>query len=106
MKKTKQSSDIVDALTLQDLCRFCQAEESWVIELVGHGVLEPIGTSVEHWRFRGVSIVRAKKARRLNRDLGINTAGVAMVLELLEERDAAIRRLARYEARPVHEAGH
>lgn len=102
MKKTKQSSDIVDALTLQDLCRFCQAEESWVIELVGHGVLDPIGTSVEHWRFRGVSIVRAKKARRLNRDLGINTAGVAMVLELLEERDAAVRRLAQYEARPVH----
>ena len=97
VKKTTQSNEIVDALTLEDLCRFCQAEESWVIELVGHGVLEPIGSSVEHWRFRSVSIVRAKKARRLNRDLGINTAGVAMVLDLLDERDAALRRLARYE---------
>ncbi|WP_223422840.1 chaperone modulator CbpM [Tateyamaria pelophila] len=97
MKKTTQRNEIVDALTLQDLCRFCQAEESWVIELVGHGVLEPVGSSVEHWRFRGMSIVRAKKACRLNRDLGINTAGVAMVLDLLDERDAALRRLARYE---------
>lgn len=103
MKKTTQSNDIVDALTLQDLCRFCQAEEAWVIELVAHGVLEPVGSNVEHWRFRGVSIVRAKKARRLNRDLGINTAGVAMVLDLLEERDSALRRLARYEARPHHD---
>lgn len=46
----------------------------------------------------GTSIVRAKKARRLNRDLGVNTAGVALVLGLLEERDGALRRLAQYEA--------
>jgi chaperone modulatory protein CbpM len=33
----------------------------------------------------------------LNRDLGVNTAGVALVLDLLEERDAVLRRLAQYE---------
>ena len=98
MKKATPRPEIVDALTLADLCRFCQADESWVLELVDHGVLEPKGTTAEHWRFRGVNIVRAKKARRLNRDLGINAAGVAMVLDLLEERDRIMRRLARYEA--------
>jgi chaperone modulatory protein CbpM len=98
MKKTKSHADIVDALTLQDLCRFCHADEAWLIELVEYGVLEPKGATVEKWRFRGANIVRAKKASRLNRDLGINTAGVAMVLELLEERDTVLRRLARYEA--------
>tara|TARA_R110002072_G_scaffold6717_15_gene38471 strand:- start:5197 stop:5496 length:300 start_codon:yes stop_codon:yes gene_type:complete len=98
MKKTTLRSDIVDALSLQDLCRFCQAEEAWVIELVDHGVLEPMGSTTGNWRFVGASIVRAKKARRLNRDLGINTAGVALVLDLLEERDAIMRRLARYES--------
>ena len=45
----------------------------------------------------GTSIVRAKKAGRLSRDLGINVPGLALVLELMEERDAARRRLARYE---------
>jgi len=30
-------------------------------------------------------------------DLGVNAAGVAMLLDLLEERDAMMRRLARYE---------
>jgi len=97
MKKATNRNHIVDALSLPDLCRFCQADEAWVIELVEHGVLEPKGSSTGNWRFVGTSIVRAKKARRLNRDLGINTPGVALVLELLEERDAAIRRLAQYE---------
>ena len=98
MKKTILRSDIVDALSLRDLCRFCQAEEAWVIELVEHGVLDPIGSTTGNWQFVGTSIVRAKKASRLNRDLGINTAGVALVLDLLEERDAIMRRLAQHEA--------
>ena len=97
MKKTIMRSDIVDTLTLQDLCRFCHAEEQWVIELVEYGVLEPKGSTTGNWRFVGTSIVRAKKARRLHRDLGINTAGVALALDLLEERDAVLRRLAQYE---------
>ena len=98
MKKTTFQSDIVEALSLQDLCRFCQSDEAWVIELVEHGVLEPVGSTSGNWRFVGTSIVRAKKARRLNRDLGINAAGVALVLDLLEERETVLRRLAQYEA--------
>ena len=97
MKNTTLRSEIVDALSLHDLCRFCQADEAWVIELVEHGVLEPRGSAIQNWRFLGASISRAKKARRLNRDLGVNTAGVALVLELLEEREAVLRRLAKYE---------
>jgi len=98
MKLTMMRTDIVEALSLQDLCRFCQADETWVVELVEHGVLDPIGSTSGNWRFVGTSIVRAKKARRLNRDLGINTAGIALVLDLLEERDAVLRRLAQHEA--------
>ncbi|NNE82137.1 MAG: hypothetical protein HKN18_17845 [Silicimonas sp.] len=95
MKKATVKPVIVEALSLQDLCQFCQADEAWVVELVEHGVLEPEGSNVQTWQFHGVSIARAKRARRLNRDLGINVAGVALVLELLEERDAMMKRLAR-----------
>lgn len=98
MKKTTLNSNIVDALSLEELCRFCQAQETWVIELVEHGVLEPIGSTHSTWRFVGTSIVRAKKAHRLNRDLGVNVAGVALVLDLLEEREVILRRLAQFEA--------
>ena len=99
MKKTTMRSEVVDALSLPELCRFCQTEEAWVIELVEQGVLDPKGRQAGNWRFVGRSIVRAKKAGRLNRDFGINAAGAALVLELLEERDAILRRLAQYEAR-------
>lgn len=90
--------DLIDILSLQDLCRFCQAEEAWVIELVDHGVLAPLDPAAANWRFHGESVSRARKARRLSRDLGVNLAGIALVLDLLEERDAALRRLAQYEA--------
>lgn len=76
-----------------ELCRFCDADETWVTELVEHGILDPKGRSFKEWHFQGVNIVRAKKARRLQRDLGINIAGIAMVLDLLQERDRLLRLL-------------
>ena len=46
MKKAKSHSDednLVDELTLHELCRFCDADEAWVVELIQHGVVEPHG---------------------------------------------------------------
>ena len=97
MKKSTLGTGIVDALSLQDLCRFCRADETWVIELVDHGVLDPVGSGRNNWRFVGNSILRAKKARRLSADLGVNIAGVALVLDLLEERETILRRLSQHE---------
>lgn len=97
MKKATPNSDILEALDLGELCRFCSVESHWIIELVELGVLEPKGERAEEWQFHGINIVRARKARRLNRDLGINAAGVAMVLDLLDERDRLLRRLSRHE---------
>ena len=37
------------------------------------------------WRFSGAQLRRARIALRLERDLGVNAAGVALALELLEE---------------------
>ena len=100
MKKAKLHSNddhLVEELTLHELCRFCDADEAWVVELIQHGVVEPHGSGEAEYSFGQISVLRAKKARRLNRDLGINAAGVAMVIELLEERDEIRRRLSRYE---------
>ena len=54
---------------------------SWVSE----GVLSPAGSSPEDWRFSGESLRRAKTAARLTNDLELNTPGVALALDLLEE---------------------
>ncbi|WP_027245886.1 chaperone modulator CbpM [Leisingera daeponensis] len=94
MKPATVQTAVVVSLSLDELCRFCQADRNWIIDLVEHGVLEPEGASVQSWQFHSLSIARAKKARRLNRDLGVNTAGVALVLDLLAEREEMLRRLA------------
>ncbi len=93
MKKTEMTGEILESLTSVELCRFCDADETWVTELVEYGVLDPEGRSFQEWHFRGANIVRAKKARRLQRDFGINIAGVAMVLDLLHEREQLMRSL-------------
>lgn len=94
-KATIRRAAPAEALSLQDLCRFCAADEDWVIALVRQGVLTPRGASAEEWQFQGRSILRAKKARRLTRDYDLNPGGLGLVLDLLEEREQILRRLAR-----------
>jgi chaperone modulatory protein CbpM len=75
------------SLTLEDVCRACAVETTSIIALVEEGVLEPAsgGKELQHWRFSGASLGRARIAMRLQRDLEINLAGVALTLELLSE---------------------
>ena len=54
---------------------------SWVSE----GVLSPTGSSPQDWRFSGESLRRAKTAAHLTHDLELNTPGVALALDLLDE---------------------
>lgn len=72
-------------LTLADLCRACAVHAERIIELVDAGVLEPQGSEPARWIFVGASLHRARKALRLQRDLGIDLAGAALALELLDE---------------------
>lgn len=95
MKKAKPVSGSGDGMTTAELCRFCNADEAWIVELVEHGVLEPEGPCFHEWVFRGSNIMRAKKAKRLGRDMGMNASGIAMVLDLLRERELLLKELAR-----------
>ncbi len=72
-------------LSLGELSRACTVHAEWIIELVDEGILEPVGDDVAHWRFSGCSLNRAHTTLRLQRDLGINLAGAALVLDLVEE---------------------
>lgn len=84
-------------LSLADLCRACEAEAGRIVELVDEGVLAPAGSAPESWHFTGVHLQRARVALRLESDLGVNLAGAALALELLDELDSLRARLARLE---------
>lgn len=72
-------------LTLADISRTCAVHAEYIIELVDQGVLVPVGRAPVLWRFTGGHTHRVIVAMRLQRDLGINLAGVALVLQLLDE---------------------
>lgn len=84
-------------LSLVELCRACSSSTQWVIELVDQGVLEPVGPDQENWHFSGTSLLRARAAMRLQHDLDINLAGIALALDLIDEIETLRERLRRIE---------
>jgi len=74
-----------NSLTLDELCRACSVQTEWIVELVDEGILEPGGEDVTHWIFSGLCLHQVRTVRRLQHDLGINIAGAALVLDLMDE---------------------
>ena len=80
-------------LSLADLSRACSVQADCIVVLVEEGLIAPIGREPHRWRFSGVHMRRATVALRLQRDLGVNLAGAALALQLLEEVEALRARL-------------
>lgn len=72
-------------LTLEELCRACAVDTGSISALVDEGVLQPGGNVATGWVFTGLHLRRARTATRLQRDLGVNLAGAALALDLLDE---------------------
>jgi chaperone modulatory protein CbpM len=81
--------------TLVELSHACGADSEQLVALVEEGVLTPVGDEPHRWRFADISLRRARAALRLARDLELNAAGVAVVLDLLDEIEALRSRLRR-----------
>jgi chaperone modulatory protein CbpM len=92
--KPSEIVDAASAFSLDDLCNACHVEVEWVAELAQHGIIEPAGRTRSEWKFSSLSVVRVAKAKRLERDLGLNAAGIALVLELLREVEGLRTRLS------------
>ena len=75
-------------LSLSEVSRACAVHAEMIVELVNEGVLAPDGREPHRWRFTGLHVRRATVALRLQRDLGLNLAGAALALELLDELEA------------------
>ena len=82
-----------DSLTLEQLCHSCGVRADWIISLVEECIIEPQGDEIQLWRFSGTSLVRVRLALRLQQDLGVNLAGIALALDLMEELENLRRQL-------------
>jgi chaperone modulatory protein CbpM len=72
-------------LTASELGRLCTVEVQRIVELVEEGILVAETHASGEWHFAPSSLRRARTAIRLQQDLGIDIAGVALAIELLEE---------------------
>ncbi len=80
-------------LTLSEISHACAVHAERIIELVDEGVIGPFGREPHRWRFSGTHMRRASVALRLQRDLGVNLAGAALALQLLDEVESLRTRL-------------
>jgi len=84
------SGDILEeqhSISLSTLCHCCSLPAEAIILMVDQGIVEPLESSVHstYWQFSGDCIIRIQTANRIQQDLGVNLAGAALALELLDE---------------------
>lgn len=78
-----------EVLSLEELIEICHISPEFIDELIAFGVVDPHGNA-----FDMSQLERIQKAQRLQRDLEVNLAGVAVVLDLLDDLEAMRARLA------------
>ncbi|MFS1523322.1 chaperone modulator CbpM [Microbulbifer sp. 2304DJ12-6] len=85
-------------MSLSELCRACGMSAERIMTLVEEGIIEPSRTGAP-WRFSGVCVRRVRRVYTLEQDLGVNLAGAALAIELLEEIERLQAHLTRLEER-------
>ena len=83
------------SLSLRELCQLCGLSAEELLDMVEVGLLEPRGAGPQNWRFPGYAVSRVHAAQRLQSDLGVNLAGAALALDLVDELRRLRERLRR-----------
>ena len=82
--------------TLEDLCQVSGLNVEKITAYVEEGVVVPQGLKIEQWRFSRLHLIEVRKASRLESDLGLNPAGVALAIDLaaqIKKLEAQLRYL-------------
>jgi chaperone modulatory protein CbpM len=74
-------------LTLTELCEMLHVPVEIIHEFVSFEIIHPQGDFPDEWVFDLQQLQRIKTALRLKHDLEVNLAGIALVLDLLDELD-------------------
>ena len=71
-------------LTLDELAHAARLHPDMVARFVDFGLLEPVGWDGPRLLFGMEAVLRVRTIQRLRRDLGVNLAGIAIILDLTE----------------------
>jgi chaperone modulatory protein CbpM len=74
-------------MTLEQICQLCDTNSDWIFSLIQENIIEPEPFSLDTpgLHFSGDCLIKVRSALRLQRDLGVNLEGVALILDLMEE---------------------
>jgi len=86
-------SETLFSISFEELCQAEGIEVELIIEIVEYGIVKPINkrseqTHYEQWLFDTGAIHWLKKALRLRQDLEIDWVAIAMVIDLMQEKEA------------------
>jgi chaperone modulatory protein CbpM len=74
-------------ISIVELCEVCSVERKIVDKMIDEGILEPMESGRGSRRLPYSSVRRTRTVIHLQRDLGVNLAGAALALELLDRID-------------------
>lgn len=86
-------AEVEYSFTLAEISRCCGVTAEQILVLVSQGILQPSARSQRDWRFAAGDLAKARSALRLQRDLGVNAAGAALAIELIDETESLRERI-------------
>lgn len=84
-----------DGITLEELALGGRLHPDLVARFVAYGLIEPIDPAARPPRFEPAAARRLRTICRLRSEMGINLAGIAVVLDLVDRVQALQRELDR-----------
>ncbi|MBT1450068.1 chaperone modulatory protein CbpM [Glaciecola sp. XM2] len=82
-------SDNMLIISFDELCESHHIQQEFIIEIVDYGIAKPIsGDSADQWQFETASVPWLKKAIDLYTMLEMDWFAVAMIIELLKQKEA------------------
>lgn len=76
-----------ESLTIDEFCEVSHLSSTMLEDLIHYDIIRPVGNTPPEWVFDLQQLKRVQIALRLQHDLEVNLAGVAVVLDLLEQLD-------------------
>ncbi|MBQ4831304.1 chaperone modulator CbpM [Alteromonas sp. CI.11.F.A3] len=91
-------------ISFEELCHVERLDQEMIIEVIDYGIAEPIsGDGTSNWIFDTNSVRWVKKAINLYSQLELDWVAVAMIVELLKQKEKLVvenenlqRRLTRF----------
>ena len=79
--------DEATEITIVELCEVCSVDQQMIQDMIAEGILESLDNDGEQAHLPYSSVRRTHTVVHLQRDLGVNLAGAALALDLLDHID-------------------